>query len=100
MACPSNYALCAAGAAERSIPRVGDGSYRLAAGDCHLCHGSAGREERELFSFKESELQPASDVVHDGFRVAHLLVPGPTRGLEAGVSEFLAHDLQRDSVLQ
>jgi hypothetical protein len=44
---------------------VGDGSYRLGAGDCSLCHGSARREKRELFSFKESELQPASDVVHD-----------------------------------
>ena len=65
MACPCNDAFCAAGAAERSIPRVGDGSYRLGAGDCSLCHGSAMREKRELFSFKESELQPASDVVHD-----------------------------------
>jgi hypothetical protein len=67
VACPCNDAFCAAGAAERSIPRVGDGSYRLGVGDCGLCHGSARREKRELLTFKESELQPASDVVHNEY---------------------------------
>jgi len=46
---------------------VGDGNYRLGAGDCSLCHGSARREKRELFSFKKSELQPASDVIHNEY---------------------------------
>ena len=100
MACPGNYAFCAAGAAERSIPRVGDGNYRLGAGDCSLCHGSARREKRELFSFKKSELQPASDVIHDGLGVSHLLVPGPARRFKPGVGHFAAKHFQWDAMLQ
>jgi hypothetical protein len=79
---------------------VGDGSYRLGAGDCSLCHGSARREKRELFSFKESELQPASDVVHDGLGVSHPLVAGPPRRFKPGVGHFAAEHFQWDAMLQ
>jgi hypothetical protein len=34
-----------------------------------------------------------SVIVHDGLGVAHLLVAGPSGGLEAGVSEFFANHL-------
>src|SRR5450631_2142123 len=44
--------------------------------------------------------EPAEDVVHEALGVTNLLVTGPSRGLEAGVSKFLAKNPQRYAVLQ
>ena len=49
---------------------------------------------------EEAELHPAEDVVHDGFGIADLLVAGPARGLETGVRELLAEQLQWLAMLQ
>ena len=63
--------------------------------------GGAGHvEEGELVSGEEAELEPAEDVVHDGLRVADVLVAGPAGGLEAGVGELFAQDFERDAVLE
>ena len=49
---------------------------------------------------EEAELHPAEEVIHDGLGVADLLVAGPAGGLEAGVGELLAEELERDAVLE
>src|ERR1700760_4276917 len=51
-------------------------------------------------SGKEPQLEPTEDVVHDRLGKANLLVAGPARGLKAGVSEFLAQNLERNTVLE
>jgi hypothetical protein len=53
-----------------------------------------------LLAGEEAELDPAEDVIHDGFGVADVLVAGPAGGLEAGVRELLAQDFERDAVLE
>src|ERR1700761_4067410 len=58
------------------------------------------REEVQLRAAEEAQLHPAEQVVHDRLRVADLLVARPARGLEAGVRELLAEQLERHAVLQ
>ena len=45
-------------------------------------------------------MQPTEDVVHDRFGVADVGIVGPSLGLEAGVLEFVAQQLERDAMLQ
>lgn len=79
---------------------MGDGSFRPGAGDCHLRHGSTGREERELFAFEKTVLQPAPEVISNGLGVTHLLVAGPARWLKAGVGHFAAQHFHGHAMLQ
>ena len=78
--------------------------------------GGGGREGTELVAARvgclrlakrsscwpreEAELHPAEEVIHDGLGVADLFVAGPAGGLEAGVGELLAEDLEGDAVLE
>ena len=61
--------------------------------------GEAG-EEVELGAVEEAELDPAEEVIHDGFGVADLLVAGPAGGLEPGVGELFAEHFERHAVLE
>ncbi len=61
---------------------------------------SQALEEGELFAGEEAELHPAEEVIHDGFGEADLLVAGPAGGLEAGVGELFAEELERHAVLE
>ena len=57
-------------------------------------------EEGELVAGEEAELHPAEEVVHEALGVADLFVAGPAGGLEAGVGELFAEDLEGDAVLE
>jgi len=57
-------------------------------------------EEVQLGAGEEAELHPAEEVVHDGLGVADVFVAGPAGGLEAGVGELLAEELERHAVLE
>ena len=47
-------------------------------------------EQGVLLAGDEAQLQPAEDVVHDGFGDGDVLVAGEAAGLEAGVRELVA----------
>ena len=57
-------------------------------------------EQRLLLAGEEAQLQPAEDVIHDRLGVADVRVMGPAAGLEAGVRELVAQQLERNAVLQ
>ncbi len=57
-------------------------------------------EQQLLLSGEEAQLQPAEDVVHDRLGKADVGIVAPAAGLEAGVGEFLAQQLQRHAMLQ
>ena len=79
--------------------RGGDGAVDGDGVPALVLGGEAG-EEVELVALEEAELDPAEEVVHDGFGVADLFVAGPAGGLEAGVGELLAEDAEGDAVLE
>src|SRR5208337_111695 len=62
--------------------------------------GTQAVEQRLLLAGEEAQLQPAEDVIHDGLGVADVLVVAPAAGLEAGVGELVAQQLERHAVLQ
>lgn len=47
-------------------------------------------EQHLLLPGEEAQLQPAKDVIHDGFCESNLWSAGPAAGLEARVRELLA----------
>src|SRR5271156_6518032 len=51
-------------------------------------------------SGKEAQLQPAEDVIHDGFGKADLFAASPAGGLKASVGKFLTQNFERNSVLK
>jgi hypothetical protein len=53
-----------------------------------------------LLAGEEAQMQPAEDVVHDRLGETDIRIVSPAAGLEAGVSKLLAHQFQRDTVLQ
>src|SRR6516162_2841770 len=57
-------------------------------------------EERLLLAGEEAQLQPAEDVIHDRLGVADVGIVAPAAGLEAGVRELFAQQLERNAVLQ
>ncbi len=69
------------------------------AGSCGAC-GLSPAKSVSCVPERKRRLQPAEDVIHEALGVADLLVAGPAGGLEAGVGEFLAEDLERHAVLQ
>ena len=57
-------------------------------------------EERELFAFEKTVLQPAPEVISNGLGVTHLLVAGPARWFKAGVGHFAAQHFHGHAMLQ
>src|SRR6266496_648852 len=57
-------------------------------------------EQQLLLSGEEAQLEPAEDVVHDRLGKADLGILAPAAGLEAGVRELFAQQLERHAVLQ
>ena len=88
---------------EPHTPHVGESPKRgmvtaapetVEATDCVTDEGAgAGNAKRSSCSLEIPVLHPAPQIVHDALGIAHLLVPGPARRLESGVSEFFADGL-------
>src|ERR1019366_8189230 len=76
------------------LVRCGDGSYAA-----HVL-GTQAVEQRLLLSGEEAQQQPAEDVVHVRLGIADVGIVAPATGLEAGVRELLAQQLQGHAVLQ
>jgi hypothetical protein len=57
-------------------------------------------KQHPLLPGKETQLEPAEDVVHDRLGKADVGIAGPAARLEACVGELFAEQLQRDAMLQ
>ncbi len=66
----------------------------------HHVLGLEAFEEGLLLSGEEAHLEPAEDVIHDGLGEADVGIMAPAAGLEAGVGELFAEQLEGDAVLQ
>src|SRR5213078_2180797 len=51
-------------------------------------------------SLDKSKLEPAKNVIHDRLGITKLWLLGPATGLEAGVRELVAEQLEGNTVLQ
>ncbi len=90
--CAADRSGAASGSGAADGSEDGDGGVVLV--------GCEGLEEVELVAGEEADLDPAEEVIHDGFGVADLLVAGPAGGLEAGVGELFGEDPEGDAVLE
>src|SRR5204863_4374119 len=57
-------------------------------------------KQQLLLAGEEAELQPAEDVIHDGFGKADVGIVGPATGLEARVRKLFAQHLEWYAMLQ